>query len=349
MVGTSMTVGRRSSCDLVLPSSRVSGRHAELIRVQHQLFVRDLSSTNGTYVNRQRIRETSPLHDGDHVQFADVEFRVEFLGVAEPPRSSHEMNVDRKTCQCVERISDDWTFSRFQELLDERAIEPHFQPIVRLSDSRVVGYEALARSQRPGLESAKDLLSAATVVEDEKRFSQICRELSIEYGSQLGPQYSLYVNTHPKESLVRDVVRQIAELRFKFPSVRLIVEVNEAAVKNVPEMQEAADRLRHLNVKLSYDDFGAGRSRLLEILKVPPDILKFDRQLTSGLDATDRARAKLVRSLVEMARDCGATALAEQVESAAEAAACLDVGFELAQGYHFGQPMPASELTGGAE
>jgi len=69
-------VGRRSGLSLSLPRNTVSGRHAEFFEIDQKLFIRDLASTNGTFVNGNRLTGQGELHDGDVVQFADVPFRL---------------------------------------------------------------------------------------------------------------------------------------------------------------------------------------------------------------------------------------------------------------------------------
>lgn len=83
-------VGRRDTAEFVLPSPQISGFHAEFAVVGIRLFVRDLASTNGTYVNGKRIGYRDvPLRDGDHVRLANVEFVVH--------RSRAEPEVDDTT------------------------------------------------------------------------------------------------------------------------------------------------------------------------------------------------------------------------------------------------------------
>ena len=71
-------IGRRPGLNLQLASARVSGRHAEILIIGQHLFVRDLGSTNGTFVNRRRVKQPTPIGDGDHIEIADIEFKVEF-------------------------------------------------------------------------------------------------------------------------------------------------------------------------------------------------------------------------------------------------------------------------------
>ena len=96
----SFVIGRRPGVSLTLPSGRVSGRHAEIIIVGEHLFIRDLGSTNGTFVNRRKVVRPTPIGEGDHIELADTEFRLEYLprkpidpDVGSISRSTHRPTV----------------------------------------------------------------------------------------------------------------------------------------------------------------------------------------------------------------------------------------------------------------
>jgi EAL domain-containing protein (putative c-di-GMP-specific phosphodiesterase class I) len=97
-------------------------------------------------------------------------------------------------------------------------------------------------------------------------------------------------------------------------------------------------------VGLAYDDFGVGQARLFELAEAPPHYLKFDRRFITGIEDAPNSRRRLLSSLVAAARELLVRTVAEGVETAAEAAACLEAGFTHAQGYHFGPPGPLEEL-----
>jgi EAL domain-containing protein (putative c-di-GMP-specific phosphodiesterase class I) len=93
-------------------------------------------------------------------------------------------------------------------------------------------------------------------------------------------------------------------------------------------------------MQLAYDDFGAGQARLDELARVAPDCVKFDMRLIRDLDQAPAERRIVTERLVALVRELGSVPLAEGVESQAEAEACAQIGFELAQGYYFGRPAP---------
>jgi EAL domain-containing protein (putative c-di-GMP-specific phosphodiesterase class I) len=124
----------------------------------------------------------------------------------------------------------------------------------------------------------------------------------------------------------------------------LVLEVHEEAVPEVKSFREFAAALRDLDVRLAFDDFGAGQSRLLELSQVLPDYLKFDRSLVKDL-GSDAAHAGLVSSLHKSATALGITTLAEGLETPESIAACQELGFTLFQGFAFGRPQPIDQCV----
>jgi EAL domain-containing protein (putative c-di-GMP-specific phosphodiesterase class I) len=97
--------------------------------------------------------------------------------------------------------------------------------------------------------------------------------------------------------------------------------------------------LNEQEMLLVYDDFGAGQSRLIELLDTVPDIIKFDIALIKNIQDRSEASRSIVETLVKMVTNAGIRTVAEGVESMEEAVACRALGFELAQGYYFGRPV----------
>ena len=98
--------------------------------------------------------------------------------------------------------------------------------------------------------------------------------------------------------------------------------------------------LDDLCIDLAYDDFGVGQARLLEIVDVPPDWLKFDLMLIQSLRQQPERTAKVLRAMLRMTQDLGIKTVAEGIENEADMAACRALGFDVAQGYFLGRPLP---------
>jgi EAL domain-containing protein (putative c-di-GMP-specific phosphodiesterase class I) len=319
-------IGRRPELNLVLSSALVSKVHAELIAQAGGLFLRDMQSTNGTFVNGRRIQRDTIVSEGDLVQFADTEFRVGRESALVSDRTVLEMSVDGS-----------WVLSKFDVLVSGTGLIPHFQPIVLLSDESVTGFEVLARGNLTGLTNPREMFEMAARLNREEELSRACRLRGVEVGRELPGLPRLFLNTHPAEPLP-NVLESLRELRTQHPHQHLTLEIHEGAVTSPREMKEFRAALRELDIQLAYDDFGAGQARLIDLVQALPDCVKFDLGLIRGISTASQRQQQLVRTLVRMVRDCGLASLAEGVETAADAAACRQLGFDFAQGYYFGKP-----------
>lgn len=333
-------VGRRPESQLILHSMRVSGVHAELSVIGGSLFVRDLKSTNGTFVNGKRIHAVTPLIDGDLLEIADLEFCVEYRAV--PAQRPTVDPILKKTAAAIDAIESAWIHSKFRELMTDRAIVPHYQPIVLLDDPQIIiGYEALARSLVTGLEGPKAMFDAAEQMSMEADLSRVCRQRAVEHIPRMPRPHRVFLNTHPAEKLNEEVIPSLAILREHMPDVNLVVEVHEGAIQDPRTMLRIIAELKEIDVDVAYDDFGAGQSRLLELVKAPPTYLKFDRCLIQGLHEAPVHQQRLIRTLTDIARDFNTLSLGEGIETADEAEICKDLGMAYGQGYFFGRPAAA--------
>ena len=338
-----LTVGRLPECDLLLFSSGVSHRHAELLRREGRLWVRDLGSTNGTRVNHELVTEPKPLTEGDVLHFADLEFR---LGVYRPPET--EATPLTKTLTPDElsahlRDSD----VEFGNLMANRAVYPLFQPVVSLADGDPAGFELLSRGTLQGAEASPvELFSIAERLGCELELSEMFRTVGLRRAERLGGELPIFINTHPAEvGAPAELLRSLGEARRRHPSVPLVLEIHEAAVTRPAELRRLRRALRKLDIRMAFDDFGTGRSRLLELAEVPPDFVKFDMGFVRDLHLAPARRRDTLLTLVKLTAESGIVPIAEGIETEEEELACRQVGFDLAQGYRLGLPVPPERLT----
>jgi EAL domain-containing protein (putative c-di-GMP-specific phosphodiesterase class I) len=328
-------VGRSPEAALSLPIPAVSWSHAELFAGPAGLVLRDLGSTNGTWVNGERLRAEAPLAGGDRVQFASVEFVVR--EERRPPKPEPTAPAQ------LSEPDGEGSPHALRTLLRHGTVDALFQPVVAQKDGVVVGFEALGRALAPGLpRSVQALFVLAAKTGLELELSQAFRRRAAQLAGQLPPGSLIFLNTHPLETHLEGLVNEIIGITEALPELRFVVEIHEAAITDPKRMRALSDRLADLGVALAYDDFGAGQARLAELADAPPQYLKFDRSLIHHLDEAEPRRQQLVTALVNMAHDLGVIPLAEGVERAGEAAFCRDLGFTLAQGFHYGRPAPAS-------
>lgn len=156
---------------------------------------------------------------------------------------------------------------------------------------------------------------------------------------------NLFVNTHPTELQGEGLVETLRELRTSFPEQPITLEIHEAAVTNPRLVGQLREFLSELDMRLAFDDFGAGQARLLELAEVRPDYLKFDMKLIQGIDRASPSRQQLVALLAKMVKELGIQSLAEGVETESEHNTLRQMGFALGQGFYYGRPCTLSKFT----
>ena len=335
-------IGRSAGLQLVLQSAHVSKAHAEIYTDGLALRVRDLGSRNGTFLNREQVAD-APLHEGDVLHVGDFEFRVA-RDLAEEDEGDDEGTRGRTAPLSRHFVAG---ASLVRTLLDESAVTMFFQPIVTLPTAQVAAYEALGRGRLEGLpESPVELfdLAGALGPDVQAELSRLFRRRAVELVRDRKEPPLLFLNTHPVELERPGLLESLEELRTFAPQVDLVLEIHESALAQTDFIAWLRGRLLEINVGLAYDDFGAGQARLFELAEAPPHYLKFDRRFVTGLHQAPTSRQRLVASLVAAARELLVKTVAEGVETADEAAACMRAGFSHAQGYHFGRPGPAETM-----
>jgi EAL domain-containing protein (putative c-di-GMP-specific phosphodiesterase class I) len=329
---TPFRVGRRPSSDLVLRHADASNSHAEFVVGDDTVTVFDLDSTNGTFINGVRVTETSEAHDGDLLQFATSIFRL---------RRDHSFTTPTENRLPLGGVR---AMLQLDRLMSERCVVPHYQPIVSLASSAVVGHELLARTELDRIRMPAEMFDAAVQSDVAAQLSAMLRIEGVRAIKESGRTGELFVNTWPGEIVTSEAIASLQRLRAYAGDLPITVEVHERAVTSSGEMQRLRDVLYELDMKMAYDDFGTGEDRLTELTVVQPDYVKFDITLVRGLHEASSRRQIRVATLVEMVGDLGIDCIAEGVECEGEAEYCRQIGFDLAQGFHFGRPVPVDEL-----
>ncbi len=209
-----------------------------------------------------------------------------------------------------------------------------FQPVFDLTSGKCFGVEALARfSGQPS--RAPDVWIAeahAMGVGVELEVVSVRRALASLLRLPAG--IALCVNAGP-EAVGSDAVR---ELVTRCDSRRVIMELTEQVrVDDYPLLSRTLEQLRSFGVRLAIDDTGAGFASLAHILKLAPDLIKLDRELTSGIDQ-DPVRSALGAALVSFASWTGAEIIAEGIETAGELNVLRKLGIRYGQGFLLCRP-----------
>jgi EAL domain-containing protein (putative c-di-GMP-specific phosphodiesterase class I) len=340
-------IGRNKENDLVIANLGLSRLHAVLSRdISGQIKLVDENSTNGTFVNRQRIEGYCLLKENDIVHFASAEFKLRMTLVDQSAVQAfdemHTMITPEHMTLSERFVSNE---AEFDELIMGSGLSGAAQPIVDARTREIVGYEFLGRANHPGLPSSPmELFGLAAAMDRELDLSQAFRDFGLNTMAPRVMGNTLFINAHPKETFSEVFIASLARLRQSSPEINIVVEIHESAVTDIVQLREFANRLGQLGIRFAYDDFGAGQARLLELADVPAHFVKFDLALIRGLHKASERKRQVVRDLVQMVLATGAIPLAEGVEDEEEAQACIEMGFQLIQGYLTGKPIPADSL-----
>lgn len=221
-----------------------------------------------------------------------------------------------------------------------------FQPKVWLNSGRIVGVEALMRWEHPelGLISPLEFIPLAEetgLIVDLGRWiiEEACRQ------AMTWPQpITVAVNVSAVQLQFDDLFEavRVALQRTGLPPDRLELEITESGDVGNAAVQETMWQLQDMGVRLSIDDFGTGYSSLSYFRDLPFDTVKIDQSFVRGRTTPEDRR--LLAAIVELAAKLDKHTVAEGIEDAATAHRLAALGCTFGQGYHFGRPMPGSEL-----
>jgi diguanylate cyclase (GGDEF)-like protein/PAS domain S-box-containing protein len=240
-----------------------------------------------------------------------------------------------------------------EKAVQQGDIDVAYQPIVRLDSGEVIGFEALARWSHPerGPVSPAEFVPIAEdtgliVPLGQRVLDQACEQLGTWLAANPSATWQMSVNLSARQLLAPDLVAnvQTATERAGIQAGSLILELTESVLLADSErVLRRLHRLKDLGVQVAIDDFGTGYSSLSYLQRVPFDILKIDRAFVAAL-RSEEPQATLVRTIMDLARTLGRSAIAEGIEEQTELEGLLALGCELGQGKHFGVAQSAEEL-----
>jgi diguanylate cyclase (GGDEF)-like protein len=237
-----------------------------------------------------------------------------------------------------------------ESLLVEDTIASAIQPIIRLYDGSVIGYEALARfPPRPDLRTPDDLFGSASSLGMQNRVDMACVRAALRESPKLG-EADLFVNVligtlldplgiSSLDTTVRDA---------GVDPTSVVLEFSEREpVNDLEHLQRIAAELRARGFRIAVDDAGAGHASMRVIAELRPEFIKVDRSLIHMVD-TDRARRALVVALLSFSGHIGARLIAEGVETRAERDTLASLGVMFGQGWLLGRPVLTAPMEGHA-
>jgi EAL domain-containing protein (putative c-di-GMP-specific phosphodiesterase class I) len=244
--------------------------------------------------------------------------------------------------------------SDLRRAIEREEIFLMYQPIIRLEDRTVAGFEALARWDHPkmGRMSPAEFISIAEeigLIVDLGMFAleRTAKQLS-QWQRGMRPHEAIFasVNVSSRQLLRQDLIQDLRTVLSRSSLVRgtLKLELTESLVMENPEhAAQILLRIRELGAGLALDDFGTGHSSLSYLQRFPFDTIKIDQ---SFVRTTPKGRRPVIlRSIIALAHDLGMEVVAEGAETDSDAVELYQLGCEYAQGFAFGEPMTAEQAT----
>jgi diguanylate cyclase (GGDEF)-like protein/PAS domain S-box-containing protein len=245
--------------------------------------------------------------------------------------------------------------SELRRAIEREEIKVLYQPIVRLEDRAIAGFEALARWDHPklGRLSPAEFITTAEeigLIADLGLFvlERTARQLAIwQASSRAREPIFASVNVSSRQLLRHDLIQDLRGVLSRSTLARgtFKLEITESLVMENPEhAAQMLTRIKELGVGLSLDDFGTGHSSLAYLQRFPFDTIKIDQ---SFVRTTARGtRPVILRSIIALAHDLGMEVVAEGAETDSDAVELYQMGCEYAQGFAFGEPMSAQAAGG---
>ena len=238
--------------------------------------------------------------------------------------------------------------SELRRALEREEITILYQPIVRLEDRSVAGFEALARWDHPkmGRMSPAEFINIAEeigLIVDLGLFvmERTARQLSAwQRNVRTREPIFASVNVSSRQLLRHDLIHDLRTVLSRSGLARgsLKLELTESLVMENPEhAAQLLTRIRELGAGLALDDFGTGHSSLSYLQRFPFDTIKIDQSFVRMNNKG--TRPVILRSIISLAHDLGMDVVAEGAETDSDAVELYQLGCEYAQGYVFGEPM----------
>ncbi|MGB7565026.1 MAG: EAL domain-containing protein [Prochlorococcaceae cyanobacterium] len=237
--------------------------------------------------------------------------------------------------------------SQASNIMTADDLEIHFQPIISLKTSAVIGLEALARPLKKNVEAFfSEARQSGKLLELDRR----CRSLAMggfrDLSQQLAQKPLLFLNL--ETSLIEQGAEGSEALMNATQEAGLepndiVIELKESKALNSMALESFVTNCRNLGFLIAIEDVGLGYSNLTNVPALRPHIIKLDRSLMEGIEQ-NYIKQEAIRALVFLSKNIGTLVIAEGVETQAELDCCSFLGINYFQGHFFAWPEPAAAL-----
>lgn len=241
--------------------------------------------------------------------------------------------------------------TKLNRALDNGEFEVYYQPKINLRTMELVGMESLIRWNNPELgrifpdmfipiaEETGLIVSIGQWV-----LKKSCEDL-MRWRS-MGYNLKVAVNLSLKQFIQKDLYMSVKNVLLEtgMEPRHLELEITESTIMvDTENTRDILDKLSSLGITFAIDDFGTGFSSIGYLNRIPIDTIKIDKSFTQGIDTSEDSLS-IVRSVIQLSRNLGIEVVAEGVENENHLRLLRELECDLAQGYYFSRPVPASEF-----
>lgn len=234
------------------------------------------------------------------------------------------------------------------DIIENKSLYPHFQPIVDLKKNEVIGHEALIRGPVDSVMRSPGALFQTAIENDLLHSLELLsRRRSLERFAELKPGGKLFLNISASllgtpEHTEGFTAELLQELGISIEDI--VIELSEQhPFDKYGLTNSAVEYYRNEGFQVAVDDLGTGYSGLKLWSELNPEYVKIDRHFVSHID-TDAVKREFVRAIYNISHTMGCKVIAEGIERQEEVATLLDLGISLGQGFYLGYPSPEPAL-----
>lgn len=230
----------------------------------------------------------------------------------------------------------------FNEILENGYIRTVYQPIVKLKNGNIYGYEALSRTTRSECPyNIEELFQIAGETKQLWEFERLCRSTALKNAIRKPAGAKLFINVdanifHDPQLKPGFTCKELKKYALKPEDI--IFEITEkSAINEIEIFREAVQHYKGQTFQIAIDDFGSGYSGMNRICEVTPEFIKLDMQLVREIDK-DEIRKSAVRATVQFCEEANIKVIGEGIETKEELNALIQLGVNYGQGYYLAKP-----------
>lgn len=230
-------------------------------------------------------------------------------------------------------------------IIKNKNISTVYQPIVSLSDGKIIGYEALSRGPiNSPLQTPDKLFKAAKVHNKTWELEQLCRIKAIEKAAAIESNKYLFINVDPHifkdEKFKKGFTKEFLAEHNMSPNCIIFEITEKTCIEDYKSFKQALSNYIDQGYKIAIDDTGSGYSGLKMLNETKPHFVKIDMDLIRNINE-DSFKQSLIECFVKLSDATNMKLIAEGIETKEELETLINLGVYAGQGFFIGRPAGA--------